>query len=69
MSTVLIKKWLKQRRKPLFQHAALNSITDTCFGIDKNYELCLNTDTVFRFEDLSTVLIKNMATILFVFVV
>ena len=27
MSTVLIKKWLKQRRKPLFQQAALDTIT------------------------------------------
>ena len=27
MSTDLIKKWLKQRRKPLFQHAAFNTNT------------------------------------------
>ena len=27
MSTVLIKKWLKQRRKPLFQQASLDTIT------------------------------------------
>ena len=62
-TTELFKKWLKQRRKPLFQHAALNIITLT---IDKNYEFCLNTDTGYRFEDLSTVLIKNMAAIFFV---
>ena len=35
MSTVLMKKWLEQRREPLFQQATLNIITLTLQHDDK----------------------------------
>ena len=38
ISTVLIENWLEQRRQPLFQHAALNTITfKLCLGNAKSF--------------------------------